>query len=66
MKVKDGDIQVGVRLPYWAYARLKDVAREQYRSANAQLVAILVEYLASKGFTAPEPEPVNDPTNPWG
>lgn len=70
MKTRNGEIQVTLRVPYWAYKALQGCARTEYRSLNGQAVAILVEYLAGKGITSPEaPEsgPVkSDPTNPWG
>ena len=53
MRTKDGEVQVSVRLPYWAYRGLRDVAKRHYRSANSQLVALLVEYLATNGVTEP-------------
>ena len=66
MKVRNGEMQVTLRVPYWAYKALQECARSEYRSLNGQAVAILVEYLAGKGIKEPaEPTPA-DPSNPWG
>ena len=53
MKARNGEIMVTIRLPYWAYTGLKDVAKTEYRSCHAQTVKALLDYLAGKGVTEP-------------
>lgn len=61
MKLRQGEVQYGIRLPAWIVAELKVQAERQRRSLNGQIVAIFETYLAKQGVTAPEPPKAPDP-----